>query len=94
MNTEEARKILDEIILEFRKLSYEELLRFQHEPDNREITGDSGALYQVETIVFLDNPKNRTLRVAVAVFYGGGWREIFPLTDDFIIAPDGSYVGE
>ncbi|MDP8931731.1 MAG: hypothetical protein M3O70_24980 [Actinomycetota bacterium] len=93
MDTREARKILLEVISDLRKLSYEELSRFMDEPGLLEITGDSGTWYQLEIIVFIDDPKVQTLRVSVGID-DGGWRAFCPVTDDFIIAPDGSFVGE
>lgn len=93
MDRKEARKILRELVSDLRRLSYEELLRFRDEHEAREIIGDSGAWYQLEIIVFTDDPKDDTLRVSVAID-DGGWRAFSPLTDDFIIAPDGSFFGE
>ncbi len=93
MNTREARRILSDVISDLRKLSYEELLQFRYEPDAREMIGDSGAWYQLEIIVFIDDPKLQTLRVSVGID-DGGWRALVPVTDSFIIAPDGSFVDE
>ncbi len=93
MNAKEARKILSEVISDLRKLSYEELSRLRGEPETREIVGDSGTKYQLEIIVFIDGPKVQSLRVSFGID-DGGWRALFPVTDSFIIAPDGSFVGE
>ena len=58
-----------------------------------EVDGSSGRWYQIETSVFWDGAKDRDLRVIVSID-DGGWRAFAPMTDDFIMAPDGSFVGE
>jgi hypothetical protein len=61
---------------------------------HREALGASGTLYDVEIQAFWDSvgqPGN--LRVMVGVDAGGhGPRSL--ATDDFILAPDGTFVGE
>ncbi len=93
MNVKEARKILSEVISDLRKFSYEELARLRGEPEIREIVGDSGTKYQLEITVFIDDPRVQSLRVSVGID-DGGWRALFPVTVSFIIAPDGSFIGE
>ncbi len=93
MDKKEARKILVEVVSALRKLPYEQLLHLRDEPDVREMVGISGARYQVEVMAFADDPKTARLRVSVGID-DGGWRAFFPLTDGFVIAPDGSFVGE
>jgi hypothetical protein len=44
--------------------------------------------------VFWDDSEHRNLRVMVSVD-DGGWRSsLAPLSADFIVAPDGTFVGE
>jgi len=43
--------------------------------------------------VFVDDMSRQTLRVMGSVD-DGGWRALSPLTDSFILAPDGSFVDE
>lgn len=69
-----------------------ELLRYR-EPVCVEVTGPSGVVYQVEVEAFWDDRKRRDLRVLASID-DGGWRAFSPLCDDFIIATDGSFVGE
>jgi hypothetical protein len=48
----------------------------------------------VETEAFWDDRKHGHLRVLVAVDDGRGWSAVSPVCDNFIIAPDGSFIGE
>ncbi len=50
-------------------------------------------MYQVETVAVWDGGKEGDLRVMVTVD-DGGWRAFVPLSEHFILAPDGSLVGE
>lgn len=92
MDKVEARALLDQKVRELRQLSYAELQRFQ-EPVVFELTGPSGAWYQIEVEAFWDDRRDNNLRVLAAID-DGGWSAIHPMTDDFIIAPNGTFVGE
>jgi hypothetical protein len=92
MDKAEAQQLLAAKLAELRRLSYAELLRYK-EPEGFEVTGPSGSWYQFEVQAFWDDPKQRHLRVLVSID-DGGWRAFLPWTDSFIIAPDGSFVGE
>lgn len=92
MSKKEARQIASVRIAELRRQSYVLLKeRWLDNPDCEEVTAPSGAVYQVETEAFLDDPKRSSgnLRVFVSV---GSW--LMPPCDSFIIAPDGSFVGD
>ena len=95
MDTKEAHRLINAKIDELRQLPYDALVgRFlDQEGEVDEITGANGVLYSIETMGFWDDKRRRTLRVASGID-DGGLRAIFPLTQDFIIAPDGSFVGE
>lgn len=58
-----------------------------------ERVGSRGVVYQVESESIWDDRKRGHIRVVVGVD-DGGWRAFYPLTDSFIIAPDGTYIGE
>lgn len=49
--------------------------------------------YQGEVQVFWDDKPNGAIRVMASID-DGGWRAFVPLTADFILAPDGTFVGE
>ena len=91
MDKAEARAILDRRIAELRQQSYEDLRdAWLHQPNSEDHYGASGTWYQVEIEAFWDDKKARHLRVFVFVDTGG-WRNV---GDSFIVAPDGSFIGE
>ena len=59
----------------------------------RSLLGADGKAYQLEIQAMWDGEENGNVRVRVAVS-GGGLSDFLPLCRDFIIAPDGSFVGE
>jgi hypothetical protein len=104
----EAREILDREIAALRRQPYEELrariprvrrrilfvqLMEGSGSETHEVTGASGVVYQVESQVFWDGTPEDDIRVMVAID-DGGLSAVKPITDDFIVAPDGSFVGE
>lgn len=93
MDKGEARTILASVISKLRIEGYDELRNRHGGPEMREVTGPSGAVYQVEVQVFWDDRAERNLRVLGSID-DGGLSAFKPLSDDFIIAPDGSFVGE
>ena len=93
MNKTEAKAILEEELLKYRRYSYAELRSMVGETPCVERTSASGQTYQIEVQVFIDQEAKQTLLVLAAID-DGGWSAFSPLCDDFIIAPDGSFVGE
>ncbi len=93
MDKAEAREILSERVNDLRGRSRRELLGYLDNPQTAEIPGRSGQLYQIETEAIWDERPGGNLRVIVSI-NDGGWRAPVPITDDFIVAPDGSFVGE
>jgi hypothetical protein len=90
----EASAILAAEVEKLRARSYSELVaRLLDRQETFEVTGPSGSWYYVELQAFWDDESARNLRVLGAID-DGGWRAFAPLTDDFILAPDGSFVGE
>jgi len=71
------------------------IVRVVEEPEVEtcEVTAESGTTYQLESQVLWDGKAGSDIRVLVAVD-DGGWSAYKPLTDDFILAPDGSFVDE
>lgn len=89
-----AREILDLELARLRKTSYPELAALvDREPTTRRVAGNDGTELQVQTQVFWDGAPQGPVRVLVAVD-DGGIRAFKPITDDFIVAPDGRFLGE
>ena len=93
MNKNEARSILEEELLRYRKLPHADLLYLLDNQDTFERASPSGAIYQLEIQAFWDRESKRELRVRGCID-DGGWRALSPLCQDFIMRPDGSFVGE
>ena len=53
----------------------------------------SGKQYQVEIEFFWDGKPDKNIRVMGAID-DGGLRAMMPLTESFILSPDGTFVGE
>jgi hypothetical protein len=93
MNKEEAGQVLESIIRELRAKSRSELEQLLDNPEVSTVDGKSGAIYQIEREAVWDDKKGQDLRVMVLID-DGGWRAFSPMSDSFIMAPDGSFVGE
>jgi hypothetical protein len=90
----EARRIAVARIDELRKMTWEQLRqRYLKRSETHEVSGPSGTVYQVMSEAFWDGAKEGDLRVIVKVD-DGGWRAFMPLSEGFILAPDGSFVDE
>lgn len=94
MDRAEARAILRDRISVLRRLSYDELkTRYLSDVEDVTILGDNGVAYQVEVQALWDDRRRRHIRVLVGID-DGGLRAFMPLTDSFIVAPDGTFIGE
>lgn len=93
MNKDEARQLLHAAVAELRAKPRGELLRLIDGCRHEEVTAPSGAWYQLEHYAFWDDAPRNNLRVTVAID-DGGWSAFKPMLEDFIVAPDGSFVGE
>ena len=93
MDQQEARSVLEGQLLPYRSLGYERLLRLLKEQDVFEVVGTSGTVYQLEIQAVWDGRKGGDLRVMGSID-DKGWRAFAPLISDFIVRPDGMFVGE
>lgn len=57
------------------------------------LTSATGRSYTLEIRSFYDDKRDKNLRVRLSID-DGGWSAIVPMSSDFIVAPDGSFVGE
>ena len=94
MDKKEANELLVAHLAAYRERSYTELVSLERAGATTvEVTGRSGTRYQIEMQVFWDGPRGGDVRVTGSID-DGGWRSFAPLSADFIMAPDGSFVGE
>ena len=93
MNEQVAQGLIKHWLAQLRQQSYQELARLIGHPQTRELGAEDGQQYQLEAEAVWDRENGGDLRVMVACD-DGGLRAFRPLTDSFIMAPDGSFVGE
>ena len=93
MNKKEAQSILEELIEGYRELNYKELIKLIENVETFQVVGDSGTQYQLEVQAFWDDRPKGNLRVLGSID-DGGIRAFVPLSVDFILAPDGTFIGE
>ena len=95
MNKDEARRILLEHLARYKQRSYSELalLVAAKQEDIFEVAGPTGTTYQLEFQFFWDSHPDGDIRV-IGSIDDGGWRAFSPLTEDFVISPEGKFIGE
>jgi hypothetical protein len=93
MDKTEAKKILTEQLEQYRTRSYSELTQLINQPETLTVVGVSGTKYGLEFEALWDHKPGNDLRV-IGTIDDGGLRALSPLTDDFIMRNDGSFVGE
>jgi hypothetical protein len=94
MDRAEAMSILRAELEPLRASSYSDLVvRLLDNEESFARVGASGTSYAVEIRAFWDGQPQGNLRVR-AMIDDGGWRAFVPLVEDFIRAPDGSFVDE
>lgn len=93
MDKAEAARVLATELAEVRKSSYEKLVSLVDTKRTVEVVAPSGTRYYLDVLVSWDGERGGNVRVMGSID-DGGMRAFVPLTDDFIKAPDGSFVGE
>ncbi len=95
MDKKEAHSILSEHLARYRSRSYSELASWAREDriDTPEAVGPSGTRYQIEVQFFWDAKPEGDVRVCASID-DRGIRASLPLTDSFILSPEGQFVGE
>ena len=93
MNKIEALQLLQARLRPWRERPWSELRNDVGPSRCFEACGESGTTYQGEIQVFWDDKPDGAIRVMGSI-NDGGWRAFVPLTDAFILAPDGTFVGE
>jgi hypothetical protein len=94
VNKAEALAVADERLSSLRGLTWDALrAKYLDSPGSETLLGVSGAPYELQILAFWDNKREGNIRVQVMVD-DGGWRAFTPLVREFIVARDGSSVGE
>jgi hypothetical protein len=94
VNEAEAQELLSKELAVYRDWPYERLCELVGEPKLVfDVLGPSGVPYKVDIYAFWDGRAHRDVRVCGSID-DGGVSAFMPLTEDFIKAPDGSFVGE
>ncbi len=94
MNDPEARMVLLEALEKYRFCSFAQLRDLVKScPQVQEREGPTGVKYQLEFEAFWDGGKGGPVRV-MGNIDDMGRRAFAPLSESFIMAPDGSFVGE
>lgn len=94
MDQDEAIGVLRDHLRGYRARTYAELVTLIGDADATELAGKSGATYQIEVEVFWDAERGGDVRVLGSIDDGSFWRAFKPLCADFLVAPDGRFVGE
>jgi hypothetical protein len=87
MDREEALSLLDAKLDGYRKLTYDQLAARVGDEEFPEVTGPSGAEYQIEIQIIWDGKPGGDVRVLAAID-DGGWRAFMPLSADLLVTPD------
>jgi hypothetical protein len=93
MNKTEALTILRQELDGWRRRSYDELVSSIGKQTCLEVLAPSGTGYQLEIETVWDGKHGGNVRVLGAVV-DCSMRALMPLTEDFIVAPDGNFTGE
>jgi hypothetical protein len=93
MNQQGAYTLIDAELKRLRRLPYSNIVALVGKPEVRQVAGEDDKSYQLEIAAVRDGKKGGNERVIVAVDDGVG-RAFKPLTCDFIMRPDGTFVGE
>jgi len=94
MDEKEARSLLTRHLQAWRGRSYQELVAAIGHAGCDEVIGPSGAAYQIEVDVSWDGKASGRVFVLAAIDDGHLVAAFCPLMDSFVMASDGSFVGE
>ena len=86
-----AHVLLDAELQRLRVLPYSELAKLVGAHQLKEVVGEDETLYRVRIEANWDIAKKKSVRVLVSVD-DGGWRALRPLSQGFVMRPDGTFV--
>ena len=93
MNQEEAKSVVAKLFAEYAARHYNELQYLLDTQDTSEVSTKSGKKYQLEFQALWDDKKCGNLRV-IGSIDDGGIKSFAPITNDFVMTPDGEFVGD
>lgn len=93
MDNREAAAVLREHLDGYRRRSYSELVGLRGRSQTAELQGGFGSRYQIEVEVHWDGQAGGAVRVLGSID-DGGLRSFRPISQDFILTPEGKFVGE
>ncbi len=93
MNGDEANALLAERLARYREYPHRRLAELVGSYETEDRPGPTGTMYQLEVQFFWDAKPGGNVRV-IGSIDDGGLRAFVPLCQDFIKAPDESFVGE
>jgi hypothetical protein len=91
MDRNEAQELLTRQLDRYRTRSHRALQSLITEPQVVELAGPSGTRFCIEIQAIWDSQVGGDLRV-IGSIDDGGWHAFKPLSDDFIMRPDGTLV--
>ena len=91
-----ASSLLESFVDSLRGRKYSDLCKLIGEANCQEIAGPDRKTYQLEFEAFWDDPRKAggNLRIITSIDDGTFWASFRPITKSFIMAPDGSFVGD
>lgn len=93
MDADKAKTVLADHLVIYRTKPYEELKAMVDQVQAYDVASPDGLAYQIEVQVRWDDKPDGNIRVTGAID-DGGWRAFLPITGDFIVTPDGTFLGE
>lgn len=93
MDTVAARKVLNKWLTKLRAVPYRELAARVDSVTTDEVARDSERSWQLEVQVLWDDEPDGNVRVIVSID-DGGLRAFVPVSESFVKAPSGEFIGE
>lgn len=93
MIKDEALEIIETCLGKYRQSDYSELILKIGKQEIFEGFGRDGRKYQIEIDFFFDDEITKNLRVTAMISYSLV-TDFSPIVSDFIIAPNGKFIGE
>ena len=93
MDTGAARKVLNKWLAKLRAVPYRELAGRVDTVTTDEVARDSERSWQLEVQVLWDDEPGGNVRVIVSID-DGGLRAFVPVSESFVKAPSGEFIGE